>query len=112
MVLPRFMVQEADQVIVPEATMREAVAAMFESVGMAADAAAECTDVLIASDLRGNDSHGVSNMLRQYINGMLRGRPDRGYLINGPICVPPRHPHPTRAVSPAEQTPSRRSHPD
>ena len=42
MVLPRFMGQEADQVIVPEATMREAVAAMFESVGMAPDAAAEC----------------------------------------------------------------------
>ena len=27
--------------------------------------AAICSDVLISNDLRGNDSHGVSNMLRK-----------------------------------------------
>eukprot|EP01052_Picozoa_sp_SAG31_P035536 SAG31_NODE_4303_length_3370_cov_1.742281_2_plen_96_part_00 len=41
--------------------------------------------VLVTSDLRGNDSHGVSNMLRNYIEGFLRGRPDRGYKIGGRI---------------------------
>jgi hypothetical protein len=90
MVLPRFMVPDETQVVVPEAVMREAVEAMFVAIGMPADAAAECTDVLVASDLRGNDSHGVSNMLREYIGGFLRGRPDRGYRVGGPIydCNP------------------------
>ena len=84
------MVPDDTQVIVPEADMRAAVQAMFLSIGMAADAAGECTDVLIKSDLRGNESHGVSNMLREYIGGFLRGRPDRGYLVGGPIydCNP------------------------
>ena len=90
MVLPRFMVPDESQVLVPEQLVREAVQAMFVAVGMAVDDAAECADVLIASDLRGNDSHGVSNMLREYIGGFLRGRPDRGYRIGGPIydCNP------------------------
>lgn len=90
MVLPRFMVPDDTQVVVPEATVRAAVEAMFKSIGMPADAAAECTNVLVASDLRGNDSHGVSNMLREYLAGFLRGRPVRGYEIGGPIydCNP------------------------
>lgn len=90
MVLPRFMVPDDAQVVVAEADMRAAVSAMFVAIGMDPDAAAECTDVLVASDLRGNDSHGVSNMLREYIGGFLRGRPDRGYLVGGPIydCNP------------------------
>eukprot|EP01047_Picozoa_sp_COSAG01_P087525 COSAG01_NODE_20178_length_966_cov_5.855825_2_plen_81_part_00 len=62
MVLQRFMVPGSSQVVVPEDIVREAVEAMFISVGMRADAARECTDVLVASDLRGNDSHGVSNV--------------------------------------------------
>ena len=37
-------------------------------IGMDVKAAHECTDVLVASDLRGNDSHGVSNMLRNYVS--------------------------------------------
>jgi LDH2 family malate/lactate/ureidoglycolate dehydrogenase len=32
--------------------------------------------VLISSDLRGNDSHGVSNMLRAYIGGFRSGGAD------------------------------------
>jgi hypothetical protein len=42
MVLPRFMVPDETQVVVPEATVRAAVEAMFAAVGMPADAAAEC----------------------------------------------------------------------
>ena len=41
MVLPRFMVPDETQVVVPEAVMREAVEAMFVAIGMPADAAAE-----------------------------------------------------------------------
>lgn len=72
MVLPRFVIPDEQQVIVPEDVMRAAVEAMFRSVGMSADDAAECTDVLIVSDLRGNDSHGVSNMLRMYMENFIK----------------------------------------
>ena len=37
--------------------------------------AATCADVLIANDLRGNESHGVSNQLRAYVTGFQRGEP-------------------------------------
>ena len=74
MVLPRFTIPEEQQVVVPEQTMRDAVAAMFRSVGMSAEEADECTDVLVVSDLRGNDSHGVSNMLRSYMEGFVKGQ--------------------------------------
>ena len=39
---------------------------MFAHCGLTADAAKSCADVLITNDLRGVESHGVSNMLRQY----------------------------------------------
>ena len=74
MVLPRFTIPEEQQVVVPEQTMRDAVASMFRSVGMSAEEADECTDVLVVSDLRGNDSHGVSNMLRSYMEGFVKGQ--------------------------------------
>ena len=31
-------------------------------------------DVLVLADLRGVDSHGVSNMLRSYVNGYTSGQ--------------------------------------
>ena len=37
--------------------------------------AATCADVLIVNDLRGNESHGVSNQLRAYVTGFQRGEP-------------------------------------
>jgi LDH2 family malate/lactate/ureidoglycolate dehydrogenase len=74
MVLPRFVIPEDQQVIVPEAAMRGAVRSMFEAVGMPSSEAAECTDVLIVSDLRGNDSHGVSNMLRMYMENFIKAK--------------------------------------
>ena len=42
MVLPRFVIPEEQQVVVPEAVMRAAVEAMFRAVGMCAADAAEC----------------------------------------------------------------------
>ena len=42
MVLPRFVIPEEQQVVVPESVMRAAVEAMFRAVGMSAADAAEC----------------------------------------------------------------------
>lgn len=65
--LKRFLVPEADQVLVSEQAVRAATQAIFEKMGMTEADAILSTDVLITSDLRGCESHGVSNMLRNYV---------------------------------------------
>ena len=70
--LKHFLVPEADQVLVSEATARTGTQAIFERMGMAAADAALCADVLVTADLRGCESHGVSNMVRQYIRAYER----------------------------------------
>lgn len=77
MVLERFEVPAEQQVLIPEPTIRNAVAAMFRAAGMTEADAAENADVLISSDLRGNDSHGVSNMLRSYMQSFMARGPRR-----------------------------------
>ncbi len=71
--LDRFKVPEADQVIVPEHEVRDATQAIFEAVGLEADDARVATDVLIANDLRGVETHGVSNQLRLYLASYKAG---------------------------------------
>ncbi len=66
--LRHFLVPEADQVLVSEAAAREGTQAVFEAMGMPSGDAALCADVLITSDLRGCESHGISNQLRIYVN--------------------------------------------
>ena len=65
--LKRFLVPEKDQVLVTEAAARSATQSIFEKMGMSEEDAVIATDVLITSDLRGCESHGVSNMLRNYV---------------------------------------------
>ena len=65
--LKRFLVPEKDQVLVTEAAARAATQSIFEKMGMSEEDAVIATDVLITSDLRGCESHGVSNMLRNYV---------------------------------------------
>ena len=78
--LKHFLVPEADQVLVAEATAREGTQALFEKMGMPAEDAALCADVLIMSDLRGCESHGISNMVRRYLEmypaGILNPTPN------------------------------------
>ena len=78
--LKHFLVPEADQVLVAEATARAGTQALFERMGMPADDAALCADVLITADLRGCESHGISNMVRRYLEmyaaGRMNPRPD------------------------------------
>jgi LDH2 family malate/lactate/ureidoglycolate dehydrogenase len=67
MILERFKVPAKDQVLVTEAALRRTVTQIFEKLGVSADDAAEGADVLTMTDLRGVETHGVSNMLRMYV---------------------------------------------
>ena len=66
--LKRFRVEESDDqnvIRVPVDAIRQATEAIFRVCGLTQSSAAICADVLMSNDLRGNDSHGVSNMLRK-----------------------------------------------
>ena len=64
MILERFKVPAKDQVLVAEDALRRTVTQIFEKLGVTPDDAAEAADVLTMTDLRGVETHGVSNMLR------------------------------------------------
>ena len=61
--LKHFLVPEKDQVLVSEEKARSGTQAVFEKMGLPVDEAESCADVLMTSDLRGCESHGISNML-------------------------------------------------
>lgn len=75
-----FKVPVADQVHVSEAALRQTVAAILEKCNLTPEDAALGADVLVTTDLRGVESHGVSNMLRNYVQRYQKGdynpRPD------------------------------------
>ena len=71
--LPRFRVNLEEAINVSGDDLRATVAAIFEKVGVPAEDAELGADVLVLADLRGVDSHGVSNMLRSYLGGYQRG---------------------------------------
>ena len=71
--LDRFQVPEDIAVRVPAAAMRKVVEDIFQALGMSETFAARCADVLIYADVRGIDSHGVSNMMRPYVAGLKGG---------------------------------------
>jgi L-2-hydroxycarboxylate dehydrogenase (NAD+) len=65
--LERFLVPKADQIRVSEAALRRCVIEIFVSCGVPAEAAADGADLLVTADLRGVETHGVSNMMRAYV---------------------------------------------
>ena len=71
--LDRFKVPEADRVYVEESAVRGATEAIFVAVGLVEADAKRAADVLIMNDLRGVETHGVSNMLRSYLAGYRAG---------------------------------------
>ena len=77
--LKRFLVPPEDQILVREDAIRLATKQILKRMGVADKDATLMTDVLITSDLRGCESHGVSNMLRNYIdwyrNDIINPRP-------------------------------------
>jgi LDH2 family malate/lactate/ureidoglycolate dehydrogenase len=78
-VLERFLVPEKDRVYVRQERMRAATEAIFRKMGQSATDAALSTDVLMLADLRGVETHGVSNMVRTYVKwyseGIVNPRP-------------------------------------
>ena len=83
MILERFKVPAKDQVFVPEAALRETVRQIFEKLGVSPEDAAEGADVLTTADLRGVETHGVSNMLRAYVRDYQAGKlnPRSGWRV-------------------------------
>ena len=76
----RFTVPDDVAVRVPDSAMRATVEAIFEAVGMSTADAAQGTDTLMYADLRGIDSHGVSNMfpfyMRWFRDGFVNPKPE------------------------------------
>ncbi|HLT21212.1 MAG TPA: Ldh family oxidoreductase [Thermomicrobiales bacterium] len=86
--LERFHVPEADQIRVPPEALRATVERIFMAVGVPEEDARQGADVLVYADLRGVETHGVSNMLRvyvqQYRTGQLNPTPELHYVIESP----------------------------
>src|SRR3989449_10301774 len=74
MILERFKVPAKDQVFVSEAALRRTVTQIFEKLGVTPEDSGEGADVLTMTDLRGVETHGVSNMLRAYVRDYKAGK--------------------------------------
>ena len=72
--LERFHVPEDIAIRVKQENMRAAVEDIFVKMRMPAKDAALAADVLMYADIRGVESHGVSNMMRSYVAGFQEGR--------------------------------------
>ena len=72
--LDRFKVPNEDIVKVDHESLHETVAEIFIKMGVAPEDAEEGANVLVSTDLRGVETHGVSNMLRNYVSGYNEGR--------------------------------------
>ena len=65
--LEHFQVPEEDEIRIMPDDLRRTVDAIFQKLGLNSGDAALATEVLVASDVFGVDTHGVSNMLRRYV---------------------------------------------
>lgn len=71
--LERFRVKEEEAIRVDEAKLRGTVERIFAKMNVPPEDARLAADVLVTADLRGVDSHGVSNMLRSYVASFSSG---------------------------------------
>ena len=75
MVLKFLQVKEEDTVRVKAEPLRELVSRLFQKLGVSKEDSDVAADILVASDLRGVDSHGVCyNIKRNYLPGLTEGR--------------------------------------
>jgi len=72
-VLEQFRVNLDEAVLVQADDLRSTVTSVFEKMGVEPADAQLGADVLVLADLRGVDTHGVSNMLSSYITGYQDG---------------------------------------
>jgi LDH2 family malate/lactate/ureidoglycolate dehydrogenase len=78
--LERFHVPEEDEIRVNSEKLRKTAEQIFVKCGMSLVNSKIATDVLLSADIRGVDTHGVSNMLRNYVlylsEGSAKANPD------------------------------------
>ena len=78
--LKQFQIPQENVVRVDHRKLLETTKALFVSHGVPDDDAEIGADVLVRADLRGVDTHGVSNMLRHYLsdfkNGVINPNPE------------------------------------
>ena len=72
--LEQFHVPEDERVYVEPGRMRAATEDLFMRCGLDDASAKACTDVLLTNDLRAVETHGVSNMMRNYVASYMSGR--------------------------------------
>lgn len=72
--LKQFQIPPGVEVRVPQENMRATVEAVFRHYGMSPEHARQSADVLLYADLHGYDTHGVSNMLRVYVENFGKGK--------------------------------------
>ena len=79
-----------DRIRVAPEPLRATAAAILRAAGLTDDHAADAAEVLVATDLRGIESHGV-NMLRGYVqqfrDGALNPRPDWRVIQEAPATA-------------------------
>jgi LDH2 family malate/lactate/ureidoglycolate dehydrogenase len=68
-----FKVPSDQAIFVRAEPLAVTVISLLEAAGLSAEDAALAADVLVRADVRGVDSHGVSNMLRVYIDRLSDG---------------------------------------
>ena len=87
----RFKIDLSDAIRVREGPLREMVADIFKKVGVPDEDAAIGADCLVTADLRGVDTHGVSNESRTYIqqfkSGVTNPRPNLRVLRETPASA-------------------------
>ena len=71
--LDRFKVPKEDEVKVSESALRKTVQEIFAKTGLSKEDSQNGAEVLVTADLRGVESHGVSNMLRIYVQLFEQG---------------------------------------
>ena len=69
--LERFLVPKEDQVLVDSESMTAATKEIFLKMGLSEEDSQLSAEVLMVSDLRGCESHGVSNMLPVMLRDLL-----------------------------------------
>ena len=72
--LKQFQIPDGDVIRVDSYSLRKVVKDIFINCGVSEIESEIGSDVLVSTDLRGVDTHGVSNMLRIYVKDYQDGK--------------------------------------
>ena len=89
--LERFHVPDQEIILIQEENLRNVTEQIFRSQGMPEKDCKLATDALISSDLRGVETHGVSNMVRAYLGAFksknINPKPNWKIVKETPSCI-------------------------